>query len=535
MHSRPESRTAPPSGHPGGGADLLTLLEAAAAGHGRVHFRSDDAPPVDIATLWQRSAAAARWFRGRAGGPVALLLTASEASLTTLVGAWRAGQTVVSLPMPSRGTDAGEYRAHLDRCCAVTGAEVVLCEDRYLGLLPGLRVGVLPYSACASASGPADAGPGELVQFTSGSTGAPKGVRLSMSALGANVLAVLDVLAPARGDVSCSWLPLSHDLGLVGMCLAPWAATAPGLADDGDLCLLRTEDFAADPGSWMRTCSAVGATVTAAPTFGYAVAAACLRRGVPRDLSRLRACIVGAEAVRPDVLRGFAAAAAPAGFDNRAFCPAYGLAEAAVAVTMHRPGTPFTSFTPDRVGRELVSCGAPVPGMEVRIGDAGTIAVRGDSLMSGYVPDRGDAVDADGWLTTHDSGFCRDGELYVVGREDDVLVVRGRKLSAVDVDLLVEGHPDVRVGAVATVTDPGGGYTVVLEIRGGSTAYRTLARDLDARIVTGLGIGPDAIAVAEPGTLPKTASGKVARHRVRDRLAAGSLPLAARIELRATP
>jgi acyl-CoA synthetase (AMP-forming)/AMP-acid ligase II len=540
----------------GSGPDLLSLLERAAAGRGTVRFLPDEPTPVSFAEMWQRSGAAARWLRGRLGpgGRIAMVLTTSAECLATLVGAWRNGQGVVSLPLPGRGMSTTEYRTLLDRCCAASQAELVLVEDRYRALLPPLGVPVLTYRLCAREGPDPGAAPGaELVQFTSGSTGDPKGVQLRLDAIAANLLAILEVMAPSGGDVACSWLPLSHDMGLVGVCLTSWIASAPRFADKASLCLIRPEAFVADPGIWLRSCSEFGATFTAAPTFAYALASRALPHSGPLDLSRLRVCIVGAESVRPDVLRRFAEAARPFGFDPLAFCPAYGLAEAAVAVTAQAPGKLWSSRDVDAAAladgqlapargpgkREIVSCGPPLPGVHVRIATAppaqdqvGEIEIQSPSLLSGYLPRLSQPITAGGWFTTRDLGFVAGGELYVVGRCDDVMMVRGRKIYEADILAVAAANPAVRTGAVAAVEDTDGGYAVVLETRGENPAYRDLALDIDYRLVRHLGTGPHMVVVVEPGTLPKTSSGKVARQRVQAQLRAGGLATLAEVKLR---
>jgi acyl-CoA synthetase (AMP-forming)/AMP-acid ligase II len=540
----------------GTGPDLLSLLERAAAGCGTVRFLPDEPAPVSFAEMWQRSGAAALWLRGRLepGCRIAMLLTTSAECLAALVGAWRSGQGVVSLPLPGRGMSTAEYRTLLDRCCAVSQAELVLVEDRYRTLLPPLRVPVLTYRQCARAGpDPGVERGAELVQFTSGSTGDPKGVQLKLDAIAANLLAIVEVMEPSSGDVACSWLPLSHDMGLVGVCLTSWIASAPGFADGGSLCLVRPEAFVADPGIWLRSCSEFGATFTAAPTFAYALASRALSRSGSLDLSRLRVCIVGAESVRPEVVRRFAEAARPAGFDPLAFCPAYGLAEAAVAVTVQAPGKLWSYRDLDGAAladghlvpacgpgtREIMSCGPALPGVHVRIATAthaqdrvGEIEIQSPSLLSGYLPGLSQPITTEGWFTTHDLGFVADGELYVVGRCDDVLMIRGRKIYAADIHAVAATNPAVRTGAVAAVEVTDGGYAVILETRGENPAYRDLALDIDYRLVRQLGAGPNIVVVVEPGTLPKTSSGKVARQRVQAQLQAGGLAAMAEVKLR---
>jgi acyl-CoA synthetase (AMP-forming)/AMP-acid ligase II len=535
-----------PAASLGRSTDLLDLLEAAASGRGAVRFLPDNAAPVPFHRLWRRSGAAARWLRGRMGtsgnigpapaGRVGAVLTASPDCLGVLVGAWRIGLGVVSLPLPSRGMSTANYGQLLDRCCAAAGVELVLTERAYR--LP-LRIPLHAYEACVrDGRDPDRVSGGDLVQFTSGSTGNPKGVQLSLDAIAANIVAILGALAPDPDDYACSWLPIAHDMGLIGMCMTAWVATGRSRTGRGGLCLIRTEAFAADPGLWLRACAELGATYTAAPTFGYALATRVAGRGTRLDLSRLRACIVGAELVRADVLRRFAAATRAARFDPVAFCPAYGLAEAAVAVTVQPRDVRWSALELD--DRELVSCGPPLPGVEVRINSApssadgaGGIEIRSPSLLTGYLPAGGPPpVSADGWLATGDLGYLINGQLHVAGRADDVLIVRGRNIIAAEVDAVVADHLGVHAGAVSVVGTRSGGYTVVLEVHARPARYHRLGLDLDGHLVEQLGVGPQSIVLVTPGTLPKTANGKVARHQVQTLLRTGGLAAVASLEVR---
>src|SRR5438876_647137 len=160
---------------------------------------------------------------------------------------------------------------------------------------------------------------------------------------GGTVAAVLAALEPGAGDASCSWLPLSHDMGLIGQLLSPLAAGAPEFGHHC-LTLMKPEAFMANPRSWLRTCSETGSTITVAPNFALELAVRTSRRIGSLDLSRLRAIIVGSESVRADTLVRFADAYAPSGFRPLALCPGYGLAEATLAVTIVRPHEPWRSI-----------------------------------------------------------------------------------------------------------------------------------------------------------------------------------------------
>jgi acyl-CoA synthetase (AMP-forming)/AMP-acid ligase II len=298
---------------------------------------------------------------------------------------------------------------------------------------------------------------------------------------------------------------------------APWGSH--GLA------LMAPDRFTRRPALWLDACSELGATLTCSPNFGLDLV---LRHAglLPSstDLRPLRVVIVGSEPIRPSTLRQFARELAPTGFDETALCPAYGMAEATLAVSMVAPDEPWRAVAvpDDAVGDELevVSCGSPLRGVEVRAPEApagaGPIAVRGATLLSGYLGETGSAL-RDGWLETRDVGFVAEGDLFVLGRADDVIVVAGRKLYPEALELTVEVHPALRAGNCAAIPDDSGGYVVVAE-RSRSEPPPDLAevcRWARRELATRHGVAPAAVTIVSPGTLPKTPSGKLQRQRLR--------------------
>jgi acyl-CoA synthetase (AMP-forming)/AMP-acid ligase II len=518
----------------GTGIHLLDLLEASASGRGTVRFLPEDPTGLTFADLWRRSEGAARWYSARLseGDTVAAVLSASPACIAGLVGAWRAGLTVASLPTPARAMSPDAYRAQVEANCAAVGAGLLMIDDAYLPLVPPMAIEVLPFGASATGRtrrGRTDAS-GNFVQFTSGSTGPPRGVYLDLDAIAANVLALLEVLQPRTGDVAVSWLPLSHDMGLVGLCLAPWVATAPSRIGAGTLCLIRTEVFLQRPALWLETCSHFGATFTGGPTFAFDIAGRTLEVARNLDLGRLRACVVGGEPVRAATLRTFADAAKCAAFDSLAFCPAYGLAEATLAVTMVRPSEQWEVRAVDPIalaqgewlevdssaGSEVVSVGRAIPGADVRIEPAdatvGEIAVRGASLLSAYVG-ADLRLDDGGWLRTGDLGCILDAELFVAGRADDLLFVGGRNLYATEIERVAESAGGIRRGNALAVQDDGGRYVLVAELSTGAEPEE-VARRVREAVVHQCASGPAAIAFVRKGSLPKTPTGKPQRRMV---------------------
>jgi acyl-CoA synthetase (AMP-forming)/AMP-acid ligase II len=504
---------------------LLTLVQRALPAPVRVHFVPSGECRT-LARLWDDAAVAARRLDGLVGpeAPVAAVLDSTPEAVAVLLGAWRAGRRLVSVPQPPRAASADWYRRFVERACRASGAGVLVvsAEHRSRDWPPGVPVAAFEDIAAGAPGGTFAERPddGELVQFTSGSTGDPRGLVLGMAELGANVRAVLEVTEPRPGDGTCTWLPLSHDMGLIGNLLASLVSFGPDHAGGGDLVLIRPEWFLQRPESWLEACSEFGSTVTAAPDFGFAHA---VRRGVTRpvDLRRLRMAITGAEPVRAPTLRAFADAFAPAGFAERALCPAYGLAEAGVAVTMVRPDEPWRTLDVD--GEEHVSCGRPLPGYTVAAGPGGTLELTGPSLFRATVPGGPRTGDR---LVTNDVGVVHDGEVFVVGRADDVVVLGGRNVYLSDVDTLLAASGAVRAGRVQSVPAPGG-YAVAAETAPGADAG-ALATAVRRAAVAATGWSPDEVVVVERGSLPRTASGKARRRELARGLAAGDLPVAHR-------
>jgi len=332
-----------------------------------------------------------------------------------------------------------------------------------------------------------------LLQFTSGSSGRVKGVRVPVSALAANVAAISGWLEMAEGDATASWLPVHHDMGLIGCLLTP-------VVQQRDLYLLEPAEFIRDPARYVACFNAPsshapfvpapGAVMTAMPTFGLDY---ITRRVTPEslagsDFSGWRALIVGAERIDIDVLHRFLALMEPFGFDRRALLPAYGLAEATLAVTglplreefatvpvaprLTSLGRPVTSTGPEL--QQVVGCGRALDGVTVSVRDesgdplpdrhVGQIVVCGTSVAEGYVQaSTGSTSWRDGALWTGDAGFLDDGQLYVIGRLGDAMKVRGRTLFAEDIEsaLVEAGVPRLRV-AVLLGSSAGGATGVVL-------------------------------------------------------------------------
>ena len=524
---------------------VLDALDVPLAGRARVHCLSDRSQPRTLAELAADSRRAAAWLEGRAGraGTVAALLTGTHDCLATFFGALRSGCTLVSLPHPARGMDPGEYLTQIGGMCARTGATHLLCDAGLVSLLSDVPATVHSFTEPTSSGAPAAReAPGRFVQFTSGSTGAPKGISLTLDAIDANLRSMYGWLEPRDGAVVCSWLPLSHDMGLIGLALYALCSANPPWSVPTDLVLMSPESFMADPSSWMRACTDYRATSTTAPPFALRLAARALRSSGSFDLSSLRSFVVGSEPIPAEALREFEAVGRDVGLNPHALCPGYGLAEAALAVSIDPTTTPWSSVRVDTKalaasewhevaegGIELVSCGPAVPETEVRTTGRhalGELEIRSPSLFDGYVGDDAAPLTSDGWLQTADLAHVRDGDVFIAGRTDDVLIVAGRNLDARALDALVEGHPACRAGNAACCSDGTGRYVVVLEpstAELGREELRAAAREIRGRLARRFAAGPSAVVFIERGSLPKTPSGKVRRHRVQSLWAEGGL------------
>jgi acyl-CoA synthetase (AMP-forming)/AMP-acid ligase II len=535
------------------------LLARAAQGEAGVTFvdlreRETFLPWAEVRARAARAAARlARW--GVAPGDrVAIVLRSEPAFLDAFFGALLAGAVPVPLYPPVRLARMDEYVAQAARMLAVTGARLVVASGAPRRLLGEVTLRARPRLGVRGAEELAARGPSleraaraaelALVQFSSGSTVAPKPVALTHGALAGHVAAILAALGAREGDSLVSWLPLYHDMGLVGGLLG-------ALAHPGPAVLIPPEHFLARPALWLRALARHRGTIAAAPSFAYAFAAARVRDEElhGHDLSAWRVALDGAEPISADAARRFAERFARFGFRAEALRPVYGLSEAALAVTFTPGGRPLRAarVAPAALAgrgelrpgaREVVSVGVPVPGVavEVRDGDGrvveegrlGRIWARGASMMEGYLGDPAATRRAvvDGWLDTGDLGFVHDGELHVHGRAKDVVVVRGANHAPEEFEAAAAIAGVRAGGAIAVGFDPEGEgeeLLVLVERTGPAAADGAIARAVSRAVAERTGVVPRAVEVLAPGTLPRTSSGKLRRQEALRRWLAGTL------------
>ncbi|MBS2025200.1 MAG: fatty acyl-AMP ligase [Deltaproteobacteria bacterium] len=509
-----------------------------------------------------------------AGDRVVLVLPTGLDFMDAFFGALAAGAVPVPLYPPVRLGRLDEYHARTASLILRAQARVVLTDAR-VGKLLGVAVSrARPKLGLHHVSTLYARGRGELlrhrrpedlalVQFSSGTTVDPKPVGLSHRNVLANA-ASIDTFLPEGGAVKqrgASWLPLYHDMGLIGCLLL-------AVRHPGPLTLIPPELFLARPALWLRAIARHRATVSPAPNFAYGL---CLKRVRDQDLegcdlSSWTRALNGAEPVSAEIARAFCQRFSRWGFDARSLMPVYGLSEASLAVTFTplARGLRTLAVEADALSlrgevkmpaessavREVVALGPPVPGMEVRIAGAsgetlgvdqvGAVKVRGPSVMQGYLGDLPATERAleGGWLDTGDLGFVHDGELFLCGRKKDLVIVRGKNHAPQEFEEALEGLPGVRAGCVAAVgfvPQKGEGEELLLFVEkdtdksAPAIPEETLAEAIRARVVERTGVRPYGVELLDPGTLPRTSSGKLRRSESLRLFYAGELLPPARV------
>jgi fatty-acyl-CoA synthase len=545
------------------GFPLLTdaLDYAADAGTGFTFYGPRGEQKLALSYGELRDLAAERAGRLRAlglerGDRVGLIGETSPDFVVAFFACVWAGLVPVPLPVAGVFSEPARYGQQIARQLGGCGARLLLRPDgaRLLPDAPALReMGWAEYAAlpAAGAAAPVTADPGDLcyLQYSSGSTRFPRGVAVTHRAIMRNCRDIAtDAMAAEPDDRLVSWLPLYHDMGLVGTLLAP-------LASQASVDFLTTDTFARRPMVWLQLMSRNRGTISYSPCFGYDL---CRRRAsasqiAELDLSAWRVAGVGAEMIDPQVLDGFAEAFAPAGFRRESVVASYGLAEATLGVTFAPRGQ---GLRVDRVdsevlgrhrravisnapgARSFVRCGFPLSSqsLEIRGPDgealpprrAGRIFIRGESVMEGYFGDAeatAEAIDGGGWLNTGDVGYLAEGELVVVGRAKDTIIVNGRNIWPQDLEWVVEQMPEVRAGDCAAfgVREAGQGERAVMLVQcrlRDDAGRAALAAAAHGALLHAAGVDC-LIVLVPPHSLPRTSSGKLNRSLARERYLAG--------------
>jgi acyl-CoA synthetase (AMP-forming)/AMP-acid ligase II len=485
---------------------------------------------ITYGRLWEQSGRFAAALRGAGLGPgdkVCLIYPTCVEFFATFLGALRIGAVPVPL-YPTLGVEATARIFRDSEAVAVTTIGWFRPGvDQSVALAPGIRTVLEPPDLDAAAEAPPlhQATEDELafLQYTSGSTGHPRGVMLSH----ANVMSTVRSMAEAAGltaaDRVVSWLPLYHDMGLIGCAFTPPLTAAPLWLLPPDL---------RNPRQWLELIAEVRATFTVSPDFGYRNCVRNVRDGSHLDLSSLKGALSGAEPVRLSTIQAFER---QFGLKNIVL-PCYGLAEATLAVAIWPRSTPLRL---DPTGR-FVSSGRACPGVQISIrapaGEApaeagprgpdaeGEICVKSPGVMGGYYNNpeaTARAFTADGWLRTGDLGFL-DGEgyLFVTGRLKDLMILGGENVAPADIEEIVDHVPGVRYGAAVGIDSERTGTQrlhVVAEVREEAAppdAYRAVVREIVQRIHSGRGHRPARVLLVRAGSIPKTSSGKIQRARL---------------------
>ena len=515
----------------------------------------------DVVRNAERIASGLRQAGVEPGTPVASIITNTGPAVSGLLGVWLAGGAVASLPVPARGMTFDEYVEQISTIRERLGSPVLVTEQRFVDALDASPADVgVPIKSWEELSSdrPIDPSPpGEddvaFIQYSSGSTNMPKGCMLTTRAIGRHMDTIGDRIEVRPGeDVGVSWLPLSHDMGMFGCLMTAWV-------QDCDMWLSAPERFLANPRSWFGDCADVGATLTAGPPSALPFAARSHRKPLSNDLE-LRVCVLGAERIDWHVLRHTTETLAPFGLAPEVWMPAYGLAEATLMATAIANDEAPSRMVADTLAlaegeiREvaedhgsttsIMNTGRPADGVSVRLDPddrLGEILIRSESLFSGYYGDdeRTASRVRDGEFATGDLGFMKDGELYVVGRSDDLLNVGGRNIYAREIEAAVDLLEGVRSGC-STIVDAGDGESsgdgsqrlvMLLELRDEGADVKALAGAAARTATAKAGVPLDECVFLPKGALPKTPSGKIQRFRCRQLVLADRLEPIARVEL----
>ncbi len=390
------------------------------------------------------------------------------------------------------------------------------------------------------------------IQYSSGSTSAPKGVLITQRAIMANAEGMLRHGLKVRAeDRAFSWLPLYHDMGLVGFCLSPMLGQVT-------VDYLPTTAFARRPTLWLKLMSDNRSTISYSPTFGYELAARRINGdAITLDLSPWRAAGIGGDMVRSEVLNEFAKALSVAGFNARAFVPSYGMAESTLAISFANVDAPISIDTvdlaalktkgravpvrkPSAEARSFVVCGAPLPGHELQVRDdnghglaereIGRIYVKGPSIMLGYfnaADATSQAIGRDGFLDTGDMGYLLNGEIVITGRAKDLILHNGRNIWPQDIEWAAEAVPPLKSGDVAAFAVEGADgddeVVVLVECKLTDTEQQEgLRKAVHMKVHQVAGVDCS-IVLVPPRSLPFTSSGKLSRAGARERYLSGEV------------
>ena len=497
----------------------------------------------------------------RPGDAVAVLAAKPFEVAPVAQAAWLAGASVTMLHQPTARTNLATYAADTAAVLSLIDAKAAVLGDPFTDFVEMLDdSGVRAFTVDQLVDEPGGPAPdieiGEdspaLLQLTSGSTSTPKAVLITHRNLWANIESMCESASIKPGEVMVSWLPLFHDMGMVGFLTQP-------MCQGIELVTVTPSDFLSAPLLWPTLISKYAGTITAAPNFAYALTARVLSRAEDLDLSSLRFALNGAEPIDVTAVRAFLDAGARFGLPSTAMVCAYGMAEATLAVSFHRWGTPLKVDTvlakelehdqravpvdgaPSTGGSTAVAArealdtrtfpilGRPLGGIEVAVvgeggrrlaeREVGVLHLRGQAVTDRYLTVDGPVATKgeDGWLDTGDLGYLVDGEVVICGRVKDVIIMGGRNIYPTDVERVAETVEGVRAGNAVAVRwqTPGGreSFALAVESRqaGDSAVAERISADVRSAVTAAIGVRPAVVTVLPVGSLPKTPSGKLKR------------------------
>ncbi|MGH9712009.1 MAG: AMP-binding protein [Candidatus Acidiferrales bacterium] len=541
---------------------------------GRMHIQlyeeNEELRTITFGELHDRASAVASELMRRGlepGQTVSIMLPTCAEFFWTFAGILLAGGIPVPIYPPFRADRIAEYATRQSNILRNAEARFLVTWKQAEGLarllqprVPSLR-DVLNAQRLASAPTADKPATGEwravehlshrargediaFLQYTSGSTGDPKGVILTHTNLLSNIHSIIAGIDIKPGDACVSWLPLYHDMGLIGAWFVPLFTGIP-------LIVMSPLAFLSRPERWLRAIHRHRATISPAPNFAYEL---CVRKIPDKDLQGLdlsswRAATNGAEPVRAETLERFAARFAPYGFRREALSPVYGLAEATLGVAAPRMGA---GFKVDRIERaafefegraipagaddpaplEFVNAGRPMPGVAVRLVDAegrelgeraeGRLWFRGPAATSGYYRNpeaTRELIQEDGWLDSGDLAYWADGELYITGRAKDVIIKAGRNIYPHEVEEIAGRVEGVRPGCVVAFGAPDERtgterLVVAAEVRDRASAGK-ISAEIGRAVDDAMGMPPDVVELLASQSIPKTSSGKLRRSETR--------------------
>jgi fatty-acyl-CoA synthase len=467
---------------------------------------------------------------------------------------------LIPVPLPAKIQLGGRkaYITQLERLLSTCQPELAMATDDFLPFLTeavarlNVRFVGTPqdYDNLPESNAPLHPmGSTELayLQYTSGSTRFPRGVMITQKAVQSNLFSIIKYGVKLRsGDRAVSWLPYFHDMGLVGLLLAPMAGQI-------SVDYLSSRDFAVRPRLWLKLMSENQGTISFSPPLGYELTTWRLRADEVRnyDLRAWRVAGIGAEMIRTDSLDHFADLLKPSGFDKRAFLPCYGMAECSLAVCFgllgkglqtdhvdtdllakHQKAVPVNPDTGNGKSNTFVNCGVPLPGYELEVRDStgralserqcGTLHVRGPSVMSGYFGDlkaTQNVISPGGWLNTGDLAYQIGTSVIITGRKKDLIIINGRNIWPQDIEYLAELQPEIRIrdASAFSLADSNGKELAVLMVQcreSDKQRLTDLKKRLHRLIFEELGI-ECIIEFVPRNTLSHTTSGKPSRYRAR--------------------